>query len=51
MSQTEVFMVTETDVMCEGAELTGHPAVYLKIDEQKRSITCPYCGNVFKLKS
>lgn len=26
----------------------GHPKIYLDIKEKKK-ITCPYCGNIYKL--
>ena len=35
-------------IFCAGGEDgDGHPKVYLSIGEKEKSISCPYCGNVF----
>ena len=35
-------------VFCSGGEGgDGHPEVYLTMGENDKSISCPYCGNVF----
>ena len=36
-------------VVCAGGEDgNGHPKIYLTIGENEHSVTCPYCGKVFK---
>ena len=35
-------------VFCAGGEDgDGHPKIYLSIGEKEKSISCPYCGNMF----
>ena len=35
-------------VFCAGGEDgDGHPKVYLSMGEKEKSISCPYCGNIF----
>ncbi len=39
-------------VFCAGGEDgDGHPKVYLSIGEKEKSISCPYCGNMFTRSS
>lgn len=39
-------------VFCAGGEDgDGHPKVYLTIGEKEKSISCPYCGNIFTKSS
>ena len=39
-------------IFCAGGEDgDGHPKVYLSIGEKEKSISCPYCGNVFPKSS
>ena len=39
-------------VVCSGGEGgDGHPKVYLTIGANEQSISCPYCGKVFKKSS
>ena len=39
-------------VVCSGGEDgDGHPKIYLTIGENEKSITCPYCGKIFKKPS
>jgi uncharacterized Zn-finger protein len=36
-------------VFCSGGDAgDGHPKIYLTIGENDKSISCPYCGNLFK---
>ena len=39
-------------VSCSGepSNLSGHPLVYLEIDEDKKEINCPYCSKKFILE-
>ena len=39
-------------VSCNGEEGDlGHPKIYLVIDSKRGSVTCPYCGKLYKKKS
>ncbi|PPR15239.1 MAG: hypothetical protein CFH33_01565, partial [Alphaproteobacteria bacterium MarineAlpha9_Bin3] len=39
-------------VSCSGGEGgDGHPKIYLTIGANKQTISCPYCGKVFKKSS
>ena len=39
-------------VVCSGGEDgDGHPKIYLTIGANEQSISCPYCGKVFKKSS
>ena len=41
-------LVKVAKIFCAGGEDgDGHPKVYLSIGEKEKSISCPYCGNVF----
>ena len=41
-------LVKTKKVFCAGGEDgDGHPKVYLSIGEKEKSISCPYCGNIF----
>ena len=41
-------LVKVEKVFCTGGEGgDGHPKVYLSIGEKEKSISCPYCGNIF----
>ena len=45
MKTFETVQVHTLSVSCEGAGgALGHPKVYLHIDGDKGSITCPYCS-------
>ncbi len=56
MSMSEIIEVNEKTVKCDGEFLgeaktsSGHPAVYLKIDQNSK-VECPYCGQVFVFKN
>ena len=51
MKAFEVFEVQSLEVTCEGSGgALGHPKVYLHIDQDKGSVTCPYCSRQFVLK-
>ncbi len=55
---SEVVEVNEKTVRCDGESLCeekssssqGHPAVYLKINQDLRA-ECPYCGRIFIYKN
>ncbi|NBX03286.1 MAG: zinc-finger domain-containing protein [Alphaproteobacteria bacterium] len=52
MKAFETVYVHTLSVSCEGAGgALGHPKVYLHIDQDKGSITCPYCSRHFVVKS
>tara|TARA_B100000686_G_C16490096_1_gene811615 strand:+ start:634 stop:813 length:180 start_codon:yes stop_codon:yes gene_type:complete len=37
---------------CEGGvEDSGHPKIFLVIGENDDSVSCPYCGKIFTLRS
>jgi uncharacterized Zn-finger protein len=39
-------------VMCDGGTGdSGHPRVFLKMEENENSITCPYCSVTFIYKA
>ena len=39
-------------VVCSGGEGgDGHPKIYLTIGVNEQSISCPYCGKLFKKPS
>jgi uncharacterized Zn-finger protein len=45
----EVYSTT-THVKCQGKSFPeDHPVVYLEIDSEIKSITCPYCSKKFIL--
>ena len=45
-------LVKTEKVFCAGGEDgDGHTKVYLSIGEKEKSISCPYCGNVFTKSS
>lgn len=45
----DVVIVSSTRVMCEGSGgALGHPRTYLDMGSDT-SVTCKYCGRVFKL--
>jgi len=45
----DVVIVSSTRVMCEGSGgALGHPRTYLDMGSDS-SVTCKYCGRVFKL--
>jgi len=47
----ETVEVAALEVTCAGSGGTlGHPKVYLHIDQDKGSVTCPYCSRKFVLK-
>ena len=42
---------TEHTVACSGdGGALGHPKVYLHLDAETHSVTCPYCSRMFVLK-
>jgi uncharacterized Zn-finger protein len=48
----DVVNVTTNHVSCQGNESPyDHPLVYLRINNDEGSITCPYCSRKFKLIS
>lgn len=51
MKPFEMIHVQSLDVACDGGGgPLGHPKVYLHIDQNKGSITCPYCSRTYVLK-
>lgn len=47
----EVIEVTSTKVACDGGGgALGHPRVFLKIDHEHHSVTCPYCSRTYVLR-
>jgi uncharacterized Zn-finger protein len=53
MSKTpfEIIETAEHTVACNGdGGALGHPKVYLHLDGDKHSATCPYCSRMFVLK-
>jgi uncharacterized Zn-finger protein len=52
MKPFEIVEVRSLEVSCEGSGgALGHPKVYLHIDQDKGSVTCPYCSRQFILKN
>jgi uncharacterized Zn-finger protein len=48
----EEIFVSSSEVSCDGGVgASGHPKVYLQIDQEKGSIACPYCSRNYVLKS
>lgn len=48
----ELFEVQSLEVACDGGGGSlGHPKVYLHIDQNVGSITCPYCSRTYRLKA
>ena len=47
----EMIHVNTLEVVCDGGVgPLGHPKVYLHIDNDKGSITCPYCSRMFVMR-
>ncbi len=47
--ETKVVTTVFDVVCCNGEDdIMGHPLVYLHIKEHESSVTCPYCGVIFK---
>ncbi len=50
-NKLEEIQVKSVEVSCDGGGgAVGHPKVYLHIDAQKGSVTCPYCSRTYLLK-
>lgn len=49
MQPFETIEVQSLEVACDGGGGLGHPRVFLHIDQDKGSITCPYCSRHFVL--
>jgi uncharacterized Zn-finger protein len=46
----EVIPVNTTKVACDGGGgALGHPRVFLRIEHDDNSVTCPYCSRTFVL--
>ena len=44
--------VTTKEISCQGNESPyDHPLIYLKIPEDKKTISCPYCSRQFILNN
>jgi len=51
MKPFEVIHVQSHSVACDGGGgALGHPKVYLHIDHEKGSITCPYCSRMYVMR-
>lgn len=53
MAQFEEKVVDSLEVCCDGNgsdAATGHPKVYLHINQEEGSTTCPYCSRKFVLR-
>lgn len=51
MKSFETIEVHKLEVTCAGGSgPLGHPKVYLHIDQDKGSVTCPYCSRQFILR-
>ncbi len=51
MSKFEEIFVSSPEVSCDGGSGSlGHPKVYLHIEHEKGSISCPYCSRSYILK-
>jgi uncharacterized Zn-finger protein len=51
MKAFEVIEVDSLEVVCDGGGgATGHPRVFLHIDQDKGEITCPYCSRQYVLR-
>jgi len=50
MPDQNIQIVSSLTTSCDGAgDSSGHPKVYIKLDEQTHQGTCPYCSRIFKL--
>jgi uncharacterized Zn-finger protein len=48
MQPFEVIAVTSMDVACDGGGgPLGHPRVFLRIDQDRGDVTCPYCSRQY----
>lgn len=47
----ETIEITEPQIACDaGGGPLGHPKVYLHVDAQTGSVTCPYCSRTYVLR-
>lgn len=48
----ETIRVTQHEVACDGGNgALGHPRVYLHIESESGTTTCPYCSRTYLLKT
>jgi uncharacterized Zn-finger protein len=51
MNKFEKISVSSPEISCDGGTgAMGHPKVYLRIEQEKDSIACPYCSRTYILK-
>jgi uncharacterized Zn-finger protein len=47
----ETISTNSRKVKCDGGKgALGHPTIYLRINDNEKEITCPYCSRIFTLK-
>jgi uncharacterized Zn-finger protein len=52
MKPFEIIEVHSLEAACDGGGgALGHPRVYLQIDPDKGSITCPYCSRTYRVRA
>lgn len=48
MKPFEIIPVNDMDVSCDGGGAAlGHPRVYLHLESETQSVTCPYCSRQY----
>ena len=61
MTKQNIIFTNKKEVMCDGSNnfetigdskksTLGHPKIYLKIADNEKQITCPYCSKIWLLK-
>lgn len=48
---SEVEYVVKRSVVCDGGASSGHPRIYLYIQEKNHETVCPYCSKKFILSA
>lgn len=46
----EVFSTDKRHFACDGPEFSGHPRVYLTMQDDETQKFCPYCSRLYKFR-